>query len=100
VVENRTAFVCRYGTSLSSRIAGEFSGKLSNDGENIRIVDFQTGTIMDFEYDDTWYAPTDGEGMSLVLADPLHVAADQLGQKTSWRASYKWGGAPGAADTR
>jgi len=33
VVGNEAAFKSRYGTDLSSKIAGEYSGKLSNNGE-------------------------------------------------------------------
>jgi len=100
VVENRVAFECRYGTAVASRIAGEYSGKLSNGGEKVKVVDLQTGVVAEFEYDDTWYASTDGEGRSLVLVNPATVQPDQMGQKASWRASTRWGGSPGAADTQ
>ena len=78
-------------------MAGQYSGKLSNSGEKIRLKDLQTGVLAEFEYRDDWYAATDGQGRSLVLVDPYHVTSGQLGQKTSWRASYRWGGSPGAA---
>jgi hypothetical protein len=99
VVKNEVAFKCRYGDILAPRIAGEYNDKLSDGGERIKLVDLQTGVLADFEYKDTWYPSTDGQGMSLVLGDPLHVTSSQLGQKASWRASYRWGGSPGAADT-
>jgi len=100
VVENRAAFACRYGDSMSLRIAGEFGGRLSNSGEGIKVVDLQTGVLADFKYDDAWYAATDGQGASLVLVDPYAVRPDQLGQKASWRASNHWGGSPGAVDAK
>jgi hypothetical protein len=100
VVKNRVAFECRYGTLLDGRIAGEYRDKLSDGGERVGLTDLQTGVLADFEYKDGWYASTDGQGMSLVLVDPAHVTASQMGQKASWRASTRWGGSPGAADTQ
>jgi spore coat protein CotH len=98
VVANRLAFECRYGTAMSSRIAGEYKGSLANNGEAIKLIDYQTGVVAQFAYADTWYAATDGQGSSLVLANPSQVSPDQLGSKTAWRASYHWGGSPGSPD--
>jgi hypothetical protein len=98
VVANRLAFECRYGTSVSSKIAGEYNGNLANSGETIKLIDYQTGVIAQFAYADTWYPTTDGQGQSLVLANPSQVTTAQLGTKTAWRASYRWGGSPGATD--
>jgi hypothetical protein len=98
VVRNRVAFECRYGTALALLIAGEYGGKLSNSGERLKLTDLGTGVLADFEYKDSWYGSTDGQGRSLVLASPTGTTADQLGQKASWRASSQWGGSPGAAD--
>ena len=98
VVENPVAFGCRYGSGLASQVAGQYQGKLSNGGEEIKLVDLQTGVLAQFEYDDKWYEATDGQGRSLVPVDPYSVHADQPGQKTSWRASTRWGGSPGAID--
>jgi hypothetical protein len=97
-VENRLAFECRYGTSLSSRVAGQYQGKLANEGETLKLIDAQTGVIAQFAYGGSWYSPADGKGRSLVLTNPSQVSPSQLGQKTSWRASYRWGGSPGAPD--
>jgi len=98
VVENQAAFECRYGAGLSSHVAGQYQGKLSNGGEKIKLVDLQTGALAEFEYRDKWYDTTDGQGRSLVMVDPYAVRPDQLGQKASWRASAWWGGSPGALD--
>jgi hypothetical protein len=98
VVVNRLAFECRYGTSVSSRIAGEYKGHLANNGETIKLIDTQTGVVAQFAYVGTWYASTDGKGESLVLVNPSQVSPDQLGSRTSWRASYHWGGSPGSPD--
>jgi hypothetical protein len=81
-----------------SQIAGEYDGKLANGGERIKVVDLQTGILADFEYRDNWYESTDGKGQSLVLVDPAGGNGDQLGQKSSWRASTRWGGSPGGPE--
>ncbi|MHC4439405.1 MAG: lamin tail domain-containing protein, partial [Planctomycetota bacterium] len=62
VVRNRAAFVSRYGSNLSDRIAGEYSGKLSNNGENITLEDFWNATIVQSEYHDGrgWPLSPDG----------------------------------------
>jgi hypothetical protein len=98
VAKNRAAFECRYGAALASRVAGEFSGKLSNSGERLVLKDLQTGVVADFEYDADWYGAADGQGMSLVLLDPGNAAGTQLSQKASWRPSSRWGGSPGGPD--
>jgi hypothetical protein len=98
VVANRLAFECRYGTSVSSRIAGEYKGNRANNGETIKLIDYQTGVVAQFAYADTWYASTDGQGPSLVPVNPSQVSPDQLGSKAAWRASYHWGGSPGSPD--
>ncbi|MHC4571049.1 MAG: LamG-like jellyroll fold domain-containing protein, partial [Planctomycetota bacterium] len=43
VVRNQAAFESRYGTGLSSKIAGQYSGKLDNGGEKIELIDFWNG---------------------------------------------------------
>jgi hypothetical protein len=70
VVQNQAAFVSRYGKKLLNVIAGEYAGKLANDGEPLRLADFWNGTIAEFGYSDDWFPPTDGRGYSLTLADP------------------------------
>ena len=71
VVRNRPAFLSRYGTTLSGRIAGQYSGKLSNNGEQVTIVDFWNGTLADLSYGDGsgWPLSADGAGHSLVPVD-------------------------------
>ena len=102
VVSNETAFQSRYGTALSTRIAGQYSGKLSNNGERIILSDFWNGTVAEFTYGDGrgWPPSADGAGHSLV---PLSSAI--LGQPEgsldyggNWRASTYIGGSPGADD--
>ncbi len=84
VVKNLTAFRSIYGTGVN--VVGEYSGNLSNGGERIVLslplpLDV---AILRFEYRDTWYPATDGNGSSLVINDPLtHPATLSLSE--SWR---------------
>jgi hypothetical protein len=102
VVKNRAAFLSRYGTNLSRRIAGEYSGKLSNAGEEITLEDFWNSTIVQFEYNDGrgWPLSADGGGHSLVPLDSalINESAGSLNYGGNWRASTYIGGSPGAED--
>ena len=101
IVKNIEAFESRYGTDHN--IAGEYiSGKLSNNGEVLSIVDQYNGTIADFEYNDSrgWPLSADGGGHSLV---PESAAIQGQPQGTlhyggNWRASSYIGGSPGSDD--
>jgi hypothetical protein len=98
LVANREAFVLRYGASLP--IAGEFSGKLSNDGDrlSLRRLSGRTGeSVFDFIYDDSWHRITDGHGFSLVLVNEEEPPANYW-QPGTWRHSSRLGGSPGQAD--
>ena len=97
VVRDSAALVARYGAALP--IAGEFTGGtgLSNGGEQVKLDDFEGGTIHQFDYEDDWYPQTDGAGNSLVIVDtfaPLETWDGKLG----WRASDGFRGSPGAID--
>jgi hypothetical protein len=71
VVRNKAAFASRYGSTLSSIIAGQYQGKLANNGEKVALVDFWNGTVAEFEYGDGrgWPPAADGGGHSLVPLD-------------------------------
>ncbi len=96
VVRSESAFLSRYGADLAGLIAGEYAGRLANGGENVKLVDYWAGTIAQFEYSDgpDWPQEADGDGASLVLADP----AAALGDGAAWRASASIGGSPGTDD--
>ena len=96
VVQDRVAFETQYGTAIF--IAGEYAGKLANDGERIRLEDAVGQTILDFSYKDGWYDGTDGQGFSLTIIDPTNPDPDSWGQKNSWRTSTYIGGSPGWDD--
>jgi len=102
VVKNKAAFESRYGAGVSNKIAGEYSGKLANEGEKISLVDIWNGTIAKFEYSDDsgWPQSADGAGHSLVpLASAILSGPDgSLNDGGNWRASTNIGGSPGQDD--
>jgi hypothetical protein len=94
VVQNEAAFTSRYGGELADLIAGQYDGKLANDGETLRLVDYWNGTIAQFDYSDDWFPTTDGGGFSLTLADP-QSDPNAWNEPASWRPSATPGGSPG-----
>ena len=102
VVRNQQAFASRYGSALSSRIAGEYEGRLANGGENLVLLDRWNGTLAEFEFGDGrgWPVAADGGGHSMVpLASALpHEPAGSLNYPGNWRASAVIGGSPGKDD--
>ncbi len=100
VVRNRAAFEARYGAGLpvagawGDPAAADGGPKLDNAGERIVITGL-AGTVRDFTYDDGggWPARADGDGPSLVLADPYALPDHRLA--SSWRASLAAAGTPG-----
>jgi len=101
VVRNIAAFSSRYPGS-SGRIAGAYSGKLDNSGEQITLVDIINGTIADFKYNDGygWPVSADGAGHSLVPLDSAipKETTGSLNYGGNWRASTYRHGSPGADD--
>ncbi|MHC4535622.1 MAG: lamin tail domain-containing protein [Planctomycetota bacterium] len=96
VVQDREAFETRYGAGLN--IAGEYSGKLNNAGERIRLEDAIGQTILDFDFKDGWRSITDGDGFSLTVIDPVNTDPYRWNEKDSWRASAYLSGSPGEDD--
>ncbi len=94
LVKNTAAFEARYGTGLP--VGGEFGGRLSNDGEQIILLDAQDGEILNFTYNDQppWPTAADGDGMTLVLVDPSGNTDDPF----TWRSSVAANGTPGGSD--
>ena len=93
VVEDIDTFESRYGSGVP--IAGEYTGKLSNNGERIRLQDAIGQTILDFSYSDNWHSITDGEGFSLTISDPADPDPNSWDEEDSWRASISVYGSPG-----
>ena len=102
VVGNEAAFRSRYGTALSAWIAGEYSGKLSNNGERVVLSDLWNGMVAQFTYGDGrgWPLGADGAGHSLssLSSAVLGQPGGSLNYGGNWRASAYIGGSPGADD--
>jgi hypothetical protein len=96
VVKDQAAFDAQYPT-FTGLIAGQYSGRLENQGERIRLEDAIGQTILDFNYKDSWRDITDGSGFSLTIIDPT-ADLNNWGKKDSWRASAYDGGSPGEDD--
>jgi hypothetical protein len=93
VVKNPAAFEMRYGPGHP--VAGVWSGKLDNGGEQLKLSFGAGEAIRDFVYDDVspWPTSPDGAGRSLVLVDPFGLP--DHGDPFSWREGAA---TPGATD--
>ncbi len=70
---------------------------LSNSGEQLILQDPAENIIADFEYNNSWYPATDGEGFSPVVIDT--TANNNLSDPANWKPSNNFGGSPGTAET-
>ncbi len=95
IVSNQAAFDSRYGSGHP--VAGQYSGRLDNDGEHVRWEDAGSNGLQDFTYNDRWYPDADGSGHSLVIKDPSGSVGG-WSERDSWRASALVGGSPGVAE--
>ncbi len=97
VVQVPAAFNFRYGTGRP--IAGTYTGKLANEGEQIILVNANNDPIFDFTYQLVAPWPTDSvsSGRSVVLLNPETKPDPANG--ANWRASNRVGGAPGFSDS-
>ena len=93
VVANQAAFEFRYSAG-GFVIAGEYTGQLSNGGEQVRYEAADTSLIAEFTYGDEtpWPGDADGNGYSLVLSGGDHITP------LNWRTSTTIGGNPGTDD--
>ena len=96
VVNNVEAFASRYNLDLVF-VAGEFTGRLENAGEEIVFEGALGEPIHRFTYSDSWYPETDGGGLSLVIRDPLGDLR-QWQSQAGWDESTVLGGSPGFSD--
>jgi len=98
IARELSAFEGFHGTGINA--IGDYDpDALSNGGEDIllQMPAPYDAAILRFDYNDNWYPSTDGDGASLVIADPL-------GRRATWDSSEAWypsgaaGGSPGVAD--
>ena len=107
VASDTAAFALRYGAELQTEfgsdwqsliVAGEYSGHLSNDGEELQLTSPDGGVVQDFTYSNAWYPATDGGGFSLTARDPSQSPA-LFGTSAGWNISGSISGSPGTAET-
>lgn len=97
VVANQAAFLSRY-PSLAGSVAGQYTGRLANEGNRLVLRGHLREPILDFEYDDEWYPITDGFGFSLVIVNDS-APVNTWGLASSWRAGGTVNGTPGQGES-
>jgi len=99
VVRDLAAFSSKYDTN-GMVIAGEYTGKLGNGGEELEILGAGAAELSTFEYNDArgWPLAADGAGHSLVSLVTNGQEPGVLDYGGNWRASAFIGGSPGEAD--
>ena len=92
IVEDAAAFEARYGTGIN--VLGEWSGRLSNSGENLTLLNGLGVELVSMDYGDSdpWAISSDGVGATLVLADAANTPANQLEKHYRFRGSAEYGG--------
>ncbi len=92
LAKDTQAFALRYP---SVNHVGDYSGKLSDGGETIKLVDASGNVMHHFIYDDSgaWPGRADGHGSSLELTDTAS-SANNYSDPNSWRSSCEFNGSP------
>ena len=98
VIKDADVFAATY-PDFSGVIAGVYLGNLDNGGERVKIVDALDTEILDFEYKDSWYDITDGDGFSLVIRNPEAEDVTLWDEKSGWQIGNSLGGSPGAEES-
>jgi hypothetical protein len=93
VVSDLNSFRLRYG--FGPTVAGEYSGNLSNGGEDIvlQLPAPLDAAILRLKYKDSWYPTTDGGGQSLTIIDAAAHPAT-WSEKESWLPASPSPGGP------
>jgi hypothetical protein len=98
LVTDSAAFENRYGSG--PLVLGQYTGRLNNAGEHVRLENGAGTTILDFTYSDDdlgWHPTTDGDGYSLTIIDPT-AGIGVWDTPAGWRPSFELGGSPGTED--
>ena len=95
IAEDADAFVRHYGRNLN--LMGEFSGQLSNSGEEIilQLPNPYDAAILRFDYQSSWLPLANGQGPSIEIVD-ASLPFDRWGKASSWMHG-SLGGTPGYA---
>ena len=94
IARTPSVFQSVYGSGINLA-PGNYTGKLDNAGEEVRLVGSLGEVLQDFTYSDNdpWPGRADGNGSSLEIVNPLGDPTDF----NNWRSSYEYGGTPGTA---
>ncbi len=94
-VSDLDAFCFRNGNQHDALIAGQYTGRLNNGGERLRLIAANGEVIQEFTYATStpWPDLSDRDGNSIQIIDPSISHDDG----TNWRASSSTGGSPGGA---
>lgn len=92
IVRDRRIFREIYGDGVP--FIGEYSGKLANGGERLKLVSADGTAIQQFKFSDKWYPESDGGGSSLEAVFSTESNRD-WSESDAWRPSSKDGGTPG-----
>ncbi|MDG2400207.1 MAG: hypothetical protein P8M04_06515, partial [Akkermansiaceae bacterium] len=92
LVKSIDAFRVRFGTDFDGLIAGEYSGQLSNGGEQLRMIGQEDSVIHEFSYDNSspWPDLSNLDGYSIQIID----RGGDHGEPANWRISGSQGGSP------
>jgi len=98
IVTDQAAFANTYNTAGMRIAPGEYEASLSNNGEEIALVNALGIDAQRFTYNDVnpWPVAADGSGYSLTLIAP--ETHPDLSLPESWRISVDLGGTPGTSD--
>lgn len=98
IVTDQAAFANTYNTAGMRIAPGEYEASLSNNGEEIALVNALGIDAQRFTYNDAnpWPVAADGSGYSLTLIAP--ETHPDLSLPESWRISVDLGGTPGTSD--
>ncbi|MBI3414938.1 MAG: lamin tail domain-containing protein, partial [Verrucomicrobia bacterium] len=100
VCRNRERFVAHYGTNVV--VLGNFSGKLSHQGDRVELADAQHAPVDSVKYSDhtPWPGGADGHSSSLERISPGGRSDDAENWAASSPPATKTaGGTPGARNT-
>jgi CotH kinase protein/Lamin Tail Domain/Fn3 associated/Chitobiase/beta-hexosaminidase C-terminal domain len=95
VVSDRVAFAQRYPGV--TQVLGEFSGRLANEGETLRIIGPLQEVVLAIPYSPAWLGTLAEPGRSLVPVREGRTP-EEAGIATNWVASWAVSGSPGKVD--
>ena len=94
IAKDAAAFASRYSAVTA---AGQYSGKLDNNGERLTLSYYSTNVLFSVHYDDNSPWPKGPAGLGFTLV-PSQGASSDPDSPGYWRSSASLDGSPGAAD--